>query len=112
MAFEKLCTLDDVWEGEMESFDISDGKSVLLIGMEGGEIKAYQAMCPHQQIELVEGTFEDCVLTCRAHLWQFDCKSGKGINPDDAQLAEYPIKIDGDDVYIDAEGVEPLMSHA
>lgn len=112
MAFEKICTLDDVWEGEMESFDTSDGGSVLIICLDGAEIKAYQAMCPHQQIELVEGTFEDSTLTCRAHLWQFDCKSGKGINPDDAQLAEYPVKIDGDDVYVDTVGVTPFTSHA
>jgi toluene monooxygenase system ferredoxin subunit len=111
MAFEKICTLDDVWEGEMDCFDTADGQSVLILCQDGGAIKAVQAMCPHQEIELVEGTFEKGVLTCRAHLWQFDVSSCKGINPDDTEIAEYPVKIEGDDVYVDVVGVKPCKSH-
>jgi toluene monooxygenase system ferredoxin subunit len=112
MAYEKICTLDDVWEGDMDAFETSAGIDVLVVGVEGGGIKAFQAMCPHQEIELVEGEFDGKVLTCKAHLWQFDCHTGKGINPDDCQIAEYPVKIDGEDVYVDVEGVEPYMSHS
>jgi toluene monooxygenase system ferredoxin subunit len=112
MAFEKICTLDDVWEGDMESFETSDGTEVLIVYAAGGELKAFQNMCPHQQIELIEGTLEDNVLTCAAHLWQFDVSSGKGINPSDCALAEYPTRIEGDDVYVDVAGVEPCMSHS
>jgi toluene monooxygenase system ferredoxin subunit len=54
---------------------------------------------------------EDNVLTCRAHLWQFDVRDGCGINPSDCNLAIYPTKIEGDEVYIDIDGVEPSKSH-
>ncbi len=112
MAFEKICTLDDVWEGDMDSFDSESGVPVLVVGVDGGEIKAFQGMCPHQEIELVEGEFKGNVLTCRAHLWQFDVTTGQGINPDDCKIAEYPTKVDGDDVYVDVEGVQPFTSHS
>ena len=95
----------------MASFETADGTEILLVYADGGALKAFQNICPHQHFELVDGTLNDNVLTCRAHLWQFDVRSGKGINPSDCALAVYPTKIDGDDVYIDVVGVEPLQSH-
>ena len=58
MAFEKICTLDDVWEGDMDSFETQNGTQVLVLGVEDGGLKAFQAVCPHQEIELVEGEFD------------------------------------------------------
>lgn len=112
MAFEKICTLDDVWEGEMAAFKTTDGQPVLVVALPGEIVKAYQAMCPHQEIALVEGDFDGELLTCRAHLWEFDAKTGKGVNPADCHLAEYPIRIEGEDVFIDVAGVTPVKSHA
>ena len=112
MAFEKVCTLDDVWEGDMDSFDTVNGVSVLVLGLEGGNLKEFQAICPHQEIELVDGEFDGKVLTCKAHLWQFDLNSGKGLNPTDCQIAEYPLKVEGEDVLVDIEGVEPFTAHS
>ena len=111
MGFKKICTLDDIWEGEMESFNV-DGQEILLVCAEGGDIKAFQGMCPHQDIPLVEGKFDGKKVICRAHLWQFDACTGKGINPDDCALAEYPVKLDGDDVLIQTDGIEPLFAHS
>ena len=110
MSFTKVCTVDDLWEGEMESFTVN-GHDILLVSAEGGEIKAFQGICPHQDIPLVEGKFDGKKVICRAHLWQFDASSGKGINPSDCALAEYPVKLDGDDVYVETAGVEPLFAH-
>lgn len=111
MSFAKVCTVDDVWEGEMEAFSVN-GHDVLLVCAEGGAIKAFQGMCPHQDIPLSEGRLEGGKIICRAHLWQFDASSGKGINPDDCALAEYPVRLDGDDILVDTLGVSPLFAHS
>lgn len=110
MAFEKVCNLDDLWEGEMDSFEIG-GKEILVVCAEGGVVKAFQGICPHQDIPLVEGQFDGKVVTCRAHLWQFDANTGEGVNPKDCALAEFPVQINGDDVLVDVEGIEPLFAH-
>lgn len=110
MAFEKAGTLDDVWEGEMLEAEV-DGKLVLIVSMEGGEFRAYQGVCPHQDIPLSEGKFDGRVVMCRAHQWTFDARTGQGVNPGDCRLAEYPVKVDGEDILVDVAGIEPLFAH-
>ncbi|WP_374483811.1 Rieske 2Fe-2S domain-containing protein, partial [Zoogloea sp.] len=64
MSFTKVCTVDDVWEGEMAPYTVN-GHEVLLVCADGGEIKAFQAICPHQDIALSEGKFDGKKLICR-----------------------------------------------
>lgn len=111
MSFDKVCTLDDVWEGEMAPYTVN-GHEIVLVCADGGEIKAFQGVCPHQDIALCEGKFDGKKLICRAHLWQFDARTGKGINPDDCALAVYPVRIEGDDILVQTDGVEPLFAHS
>ncbi len=106
MAFTKVCTLDDIWEGEMGAFE-ADGVPVLLVHVADEGIHAIQAYCPHQEVELVDGELEGRVLTCCMHLWEFDVVSGKGVNPEDTEVAKYAVKVEGEDVYVDVAGVEP-----
>jgi toluene monooxygenase system ferredoxin subunit len=109
VAFQKICALDDIWEGEMLEVD-AGGHVVLLLGVTGGGVRVFQGTCPHQDIPLAEGKFDGRVLMCRAHQWTFDVCTGKGINPGNCQLAEYPVKLEGDDVMIDVEGIKPQFA--
>ena len=111
MAFTKVCVVEDVWQGEMEAYQ-GDGTEVLLIHTMDGEFHAVQATCPHQEVDLAEGELEGNELTCCMHLWQFDVTNGKGINPDHAELAKYPVKVEGDDVLVDVAGIEAKFAHA
>ena len=110
MSFTKVCTVDELWEGEMAPFTVNDHE-IVLVCADGGEISAFQGVCPHQDIPLCEGKFDGKVLMCRAHQWTFDAKTGLGINPGDCKLAQYPVRVDGDDVLVDVEGVKPLFAH-
>ena len=107
MAFERVCSLDDLREGDIAEFKVGR-QTIVLVYPSGGEIVAIQEECPHQQFPLAEGQFDGKrVLTCSAHLWEFDITTGKGVNPDDCELACYPVKVEGDDVYVDAAGIIP-----
>lgn len=97
--YQKVCELDDVWEGEMNVFEVGE-EEVLIVHSPGGEVRAYNPICPHQEHPLIEGELDNCVLTCSAHLWQFDVLSGKGINPTDTSLINYPIKVEDDVIWV------------
>ena len=99
IKFQKVCDLDDVWEGEMEVFDVGD-KEVLIVHAPGGEVRAFHPSCPHQEHPLVEGEFENCILTCSAHLWQFNVISGEGTNPTGTALTSYPVKTENDEIWV------------
>ena len=109
MAFQKVCTTEDVWEGEMQAYTV-DGTEIVIVHAPGAEWRAIQSVCPHQEVELVEGELEGRVLTCRMHLWQFDVLTGRGVNPEHAELALYPLKVEGDDIYVDVTGIEPKFA--
>ena len=98
-VYKQVCTLDDIWAGEMELFEV-DGEEVLIIHTDDGEIRAYDPVCPHQDHPLIEGEFENCILTCPAHLWTFNAKTGDGINPGDSKLNAYPVVVVDDVVKV------------
>ena len=109
--FHRVCNEDDLWQGEMTSHEV-EGVEILLVHTYGGEIKALQGKCPHQQVSLIEGELDGDVLTCMAHRWCFNIATAKSINPDDAELALYPVKVEDGEIFVSIEGIEPKTSHA
>lgn len=96
----KVASCDDIWEGEMLDVE-ADGQKVLLVNCPGGKLRAYQDKCPHQRVALSEGKFDGKgIITCCAHLWQFDAATGKGINPQSSQLLSYAVKVKDNLIYI------------
>jgi toluene monooxygenase system ferredoxin subunit len=106
MGFQRVCTLDDLWEGDMAAFEVG-GRDVLLVHLAGGVVRAIQAACPHQGQPLVEGELCANVLTCRAHRWEFDVATGTSVNPEGEELRVFPVKVENDEVWVDVAGVPP-----
>ncbi len=93
-SYVELMEADSLWDGEMESFDVGDAE-VLVVKVDG-QIRAYDGICPHQSQSLVEGELEGGVLTCQAHEWQFDARTGRGINPRDTCLQRHDVRVTRD----------------
>lgn len=94
-------TTDDLWEGDLLDVEV-DGEQVLLVRLLGGEVKAYQGMCPHQEVLLADGRWDEDtnVLLCLGHNWEFDLTSGAGLNPAGCRLYEYPVRLDEETVLV------------
>jgi toluene monooxygenase system ferredoxin subunit len=52
------------------------GRPVCLVRLDG-EVHAFDDACPHRQWPLHEGRLSGGVLTCRAHTWEWDVRTGK-----------------------------------
>lgn len=91
-------TLEDVWEGEMCAVSLG-AVDVLLCNIDG-QVHAFQDRCPHLASPLSEGELRDNILTCAAHEWVFDARTGNGVNPEDACLRRFPVRVDGDRILV------------
>ena len=43
-------------------------------------------------------------LTCAMHLWQYDARTGKGLNPRGTGLRRLPMKLEDDGIWIEVDG--------
>ena len=102
MAFTRVCAADDLGAGDMAAFFV-DGWEVLVLRDSRGELRAMDGICPHEDFPLVHGELDGDMLVCANHLWCFDATTGKGINPPTCRLAQYAVKVEGGDVYVDTD---------
>lgn len=89
---------DELWDGEMECVDV-EGKEILLVRLDG-TYHAYDGSCPHQGTSLADGRIEDGLLTCSAHEWEFDLRTGLGVNPATACLRRYSVLVADGKVHV------------
>jgi toluene monooxygenase system ferredoxin subunit len=90
--------LDELWIGEMKAVS-AGGRRVLLLRLEEG-VFAYEDRCAHLGVPLSEGTLEGSVLTCRAHHYCYDARTGAGINPKNVCLVGVPLAVRAERIWL------------
>jgi toluene monooxygenase system ferredoxin subunit len=97
----RVLATETLWEGEMVSLRV-DHATLLLLRLEG-RVCAFHDRCAHLGVKLSEGRLQGHRLTCRAHGWCYDARSGEGVNP--AGVALRPVRVEERDgsVFIDLE---------
>ena len=110
MAFEKVCTVDEVPGDEALAVSINDLD--LAIARDGEEIFAVQDVCSHAEVALSEGEVADGTVECWLHGSCFDLRTGKPTHlPATEPVATFAVEVRGGDVYVDASetlnGVRP-----
>jgi len=94
-----VATLNELWEGQVTDVQVGD-ELILLVHLNGGDIRAYQGYCPHQKTALADGKLDGHILTCAAHLWQFNLFTGEGVNPKGCQLCRYQSRVQDSTIFV------------
>jgi len=96
----KACSIDNLGQGEMFSFE-HDEKKLLLTNM-NGKIFATDRICTHAEADLANGILTENGLTCPLHLSVFNLEDGKPQNlPAENPLQTYRIKIEDNNILIE-----------
>jgi 3-phenylpropionate/trans-cinnamate dioxygenase ferredoxin subunit len=96
---------------------IAGGRAILLARVKG-QYYAVDAICPHLEGDLSEGTLRDTIITCPMHHSQFDIRDGHVARWTDLTgitlsidsrahpprpLKHYPVRVEGDRILITLE---------
>ncbi len=98
-GFVRACALSEL--PEQGPFGVELGGVPLVIIKSGGDVFALAEFCTHEDVSLSDGEVYDHTLECWLHGSCFDLRTGKPTGPPATKpLATYPVRIDGDDVYV------------
>jgi nitrite reductase (NADH) small subunit len=88
-------------EGQAKEFIL--GNRVVCVANVAGEYSAMDNACIHRGGPLGQGVVEDGKVVCPWHGWQYDPKSGEVGHNSGVKVAVYPLKIEGEEVMIEAD---------
>jgi MocE subfamily Rieske [2Fe-2S] domain protein len=97
----RVAAASDLAEGEVMAVE-AGGESIALYRLEDGAIYATDDICTHEFARLSEGWLEDGEIECPLHAGRFDVRTGAALCPPvEKDLRTYPVRVEGDDVFVD-----------
>lgn len=94
----RVCSLEELPPGQARL--VEDGPLQVAVFNVGGTPYATNNLCPHRQSPLNEGYLEGFLITCLAHGWQFDVRTGLCDTVPGRDLATYPVRVEGGGVVV------------
>ena len=91
-AWRHAAAVDELWEDEIVRVRLGE-LDLLLVRLRGNEVHAYDNRCPHAGSPLSDGSLNGTTLRCSAHFWEFDARTGEGVNPRNCSLRRFPVRI-------------------
>lgn len=103
MTWIKVAKASEIAPGQMRTGE-AGGMPIVVCNV-GGQYHAFLDICSHQDLPLSEGCLEGKVVTCPWHGAKFDVTNGAALQmPAVAPIETYPVKCEGDDLYIEWAG--------
>ena len=102
MSFVKVGSLSALSPGEVMEAEI-DGHYYAICHASSplGEVHCLDGECPCTGGPLSQGAIRHELLVCPWHGWRFDYKTGVCAYDEAVRQAKYPVRIDGDEIWVD-----------
>ena len=101
-GYERACAVSDI--PDTNALAVRVGDLALAIVRSHDEYFAIHDVCSHAEVALSEGDVYDGVIDCWLHGSEFDLRTGKPLClPATDPVAVYPVKVDGDAVYVNVD---------
>jgi 3-phenylpropionate/trans-cinnamate dioxygenase ferredoxin component len=98
-GFVKVCALSELAEDTAVHVEI--GNVPVCLARSQGEVMALFDECSHAEVSLADGDVENGTVECWLHGSRFDLRTGKPTGlPATEAVPVYPVRIDGDDIYV------------
>ena len=80
----------------------------IVLALQGGALRAFQALCPHASAPLAEGPLRPRYLICPLHAYRFDLQTGRCLKPEwGPPLRLFAVELRGDEVWVKVEPPSP-----
>ncbi len=99
-SFIKVASVTEVPEGGGMTVEAA-GRQIALFNA-GGKFFAIDNTCKHRGGPLGEGELDGTTVTCPWHGWEYDITTGVNLDDASVKLGCYPVKVEGDDILIEA----------
>jgi 3-phenylpropionate/trans-cinnamate dioxygenase ferredoxin subunit len=101
-GYVRACSLSDFPDSGILSVELNHDEVALVRTQ--GEVFAIRDWCSHAAVPLSEGEVDGCTIECWLHNSRFDLRTGKPTGfPATQPVPVYPVKIEGDDVFVRIE---------
>ena len=97
----RVCKLDEIVDNELRAFKVRGVTWPVLVTRVDGEVLATAGVCPHEDVELVDGELNGSVVTCPGHSYELDMRTCTCLHDKTLTLRRYPITIVGDELWVD-----------
>jgi nitrite reductase/ring-hydroxylating ferredoxin subunit/hemerythrin-like domain-containing protein len=87
-------------QGDLVGVDVEGAR--LAVTVLSGEVRAFDALCPHAGCSLVDGELDGATITCPCHFARFDVTTGAVLGgPATSGVRVWPARLDGETLVVD-----------
>jgi 3-phenylpropionate/trans-cinnamate dioxygenase ferredoxin subunit len=102
MTWHRVAAAADVKEDEAVAVEVGEHRIGLC--RVGDTIHAFENICPHAFALLSDGFVEGDEIECPLHAARFEIATGRCVAPPaDRDLVTYPVKVEGEEVFVEVE---------